>query len=302
MISYNWECQEQMIKVKNKLKQAGYKVWMDIDSLEGSLLEGMGKAVEGSAVVLVCFSKAYQASTNCRTEAEYAYNLKVPIIPLKVESDFKATGWLGALLASKLYYRMDTDDQMERNFPALLRALGTKGRVQSSTNSNGTKSQEVTAKETSSNVTEKAPASGQKFHTSNQKGYNWCFNRLPRTFKIRFKMKAKHDLHIGLSPENRDITDMYEICVGGEKNKITFLRRQLKAARIGSKETPNILDPSKFVNFTLEWDGRTVRVSKEGFGAVIEYTDPSPMNAAYLGFTTGWGSEGDWEFFDLKPR
>ena len=33
MISYNWGCQEQMIMLRDKLRAAGYKVWMDVDSL-----------------------------------------------------------------------------------------------------------------------------------------------------------------------------------------------------------------------------------------------------------------------------
>ena len=33
MISYNWGCQEQMLILRDKLRAAGYKVWMDVDSL-----------------------------------------------------------------------------------------------------------------------------------------------------------------------------------------------------------------------------------------------------------------------------
>ena len=43
-----------------------------------------------------------------------------------------ATGWLGVLLGSRLYYRVDTDDQLNQCFPQLIRALGDKGRLQQS--------------------------------------------------------------------------------------------------------------------------------------------------------------------------
>jgi len=33
MISYHWGCQKTMIYVRDKLKAAGYKVWMDIDNM-----------------------------------------------------------------------------------------------------------------------------------------------------------------------------------------------------------------------------------------------------------------------------
>ena len=33
MISYQWDCQPIMVKVKDKLRQAGYKVWMDVEHM-----------------------------------------------------------------------------------------------------------------------------------------------------------------------------------------------------------------------------------------------------------------------------
>jgi len=33
MISYHWGSQKTMLYVKDKLKAAGYKVWMDIDNM-----------------------------------------------------------------------------------------------------------------------------------------------------------------------------------------------------------------------------------------------------------------------------
>ena len=33
MISYQWESQATMVKVKDKLKLAGYKVWMDVEHM-----------------------------------------------------------------------------------------------------------------------------------------------------------------------------------------------------------------------------------------------------------------------------
>ena len=33
MISYQWDCQPIMVRVKDKLRQAGYKVWMDVEHM-----------------------------------------------------------------------------------------------------------------------------------------------------------------------------------------------------------------------------------------------------------------------------
>ena len=76
MISYQWDVQKTMIDVKNHLQAAGYTVWMDIERMEGSTLEAMAKAVENASVVLIGVSQKYKDSPNCRSEAEYTYQVR----------------------------------------------------------------------------------------------------------------------------------------------------------------------------------------------------------------------------------
>ena len=67
MLSYNWGYQKEMLKIRDALKDSGYKIWMDVDQLGGSTLEGMASAVENSAVILVAVSRKYKESANCRS-------------------------------------------------------------------------------------------------------------------------------------------------------------------------------------------------------------------------------------------
>ncbi|XP_038051199.1 uncharacterized protein LOC119724289 isoform X3 [Patiria miniata] len=129
MISYQWGCQMQMIKVKELLRAAGYHVWMDVDNMGGSTLESMATAVERSAVVLVCFSEKYKRSASCRTEAEYTYKLQKPIIPLRLQLDYDPDGWLGIMIGAKLYVDMSRPDNLEEDFSKLKQQLGERGRV-----------------------------------------------------------------------------------------------------------------------------------------------------------------------------
>jgi len=39
MISYQWDSQPTMMKVKDKLKHAGYKVWMDVEHMSKYLVK-----------------------------------------------------------------------------------------------------------------------------------------------------------------------------------------------------------------------------------------------------------------------
>ncbi len=67
MISYQWDVQGTLIKVKNRLQAAGYKIWMDLEQMGGSTLESMANAVENSSVILMCVSQKYKESANCRS-------------------------------------------------------------------------------------------------------------------------------------------------------------------------------------------------------------------------------------------
>ncbi|XP_071501362.1 uncharacterized protein [Diadema antillarum] len=131
MLSYQWDVQKQILKVKELLQADGYKVWMDVDQMGGSTLEAMASAVENAAVVLICFSEKYKNSPACRTEAEYTFKLNKPIVPLKMQTDYEADGWLGIMLGTKYYIAMATMDEVVDNVDRLKRELANRGRLPS---------------------------------------------------------------------------------------------------------------------------------------------------------------------------
>ncbi|KAK3103096.1 hypothetical protein FSP39_016402 [Pinctada imbricata] len=104
MISYQWGYQKLLKRIKECLRKNDINVWMDVDDMQGSTLDAMAKAVEEASIVLICFSQKYKDSDNCRAEAEYAYQLKKTIIPLKMELGYKPDGWLGIMCGTKLFY------------------------------------------------------------------------------------------------------------------------------------------------------------------------------------------------------
>lgn len=66
MISYQWDCQDTIIQVNDKLRSAGFNVWIDVDEMRGSTLESMASAVEHCTVFLMAISRKYFESPNCR--------------------------------------------------------------------------------------------------------------------------------------------------------------------------------------------------------------------------------------------
>ncbi|KAJ7372095.1 hypothetical protein OS493_020519 [Desmophyllum pertusum] len=128
MISYQWDAQEVLVEVKNKLQASGYRVWMDLEQMGGSTLEAMAKAVENASVVLVCVSQRYKESPNCRSEAEYAYQLRKDIIPLMVQRNYQPDGWLGMIVGTKLWIDFRNSYSIETGMAKLMKELGVRGR------------------------------------------------------------------------------------------------------------------------------------------------------------------------------
>ena len=128
MISYQWDAQEVLVEVKNKLQASGYRVWMDLDQMGGSTLEAMAKAVEAASVVLVCVSQRYKESPNCRSEAEYAYQLRKDIIPLMMQRNYQPDGWLGIIVGTKLWIDFRNSHSIEAGVGKLMKELGDRGR------------------------------------------------------------------------------------------------------------------------------------------------------------------------------
>mmetsp|Transcript_6172 Transcript_6172/g.10091 ORF Transcript_6172/g.10091 Transcript_6172/m.10091 type:complete len:358 (-) Transcript_6172:49-1122(-) len=110
MISYCWAHQEVIIEICQHLKAAGLTYWLDIEQMHGEINDRMAEAIESCGVVIVGVSSKYKLSANCRMEAEYSNTSGKVIIPLMMEKGYRANGWLGLLIAGKLWYGVSPDD------------------------------------------------------------------------------------------------------------------------------------------------------------------------------------------------
>ena len=62
------------------------------------------------------------------TEAEYAYRLQKPIVPLRLEPRYIADGWLGALAGNKLYFDFSVPEKFEKSMKSVIKELGPRGK------------------------------------------------------------------------------------------------------------------------------------------------------------------------------
>jgi phosphopantothenate-cysteine ligase len=129
MLSYCWAQQAVMKLVFRSLTAMGYEVWMDIQDMQGSTLSAMAKAVENADVILLGVSSEYKSSVACRSEAEYAYVQKKPIVPLMLQHDYKPDGWLGILMGARLWIDFSDADGITKSFEKLVTELEPYGAV-----------------------------------------------------------------------------------------------------------------------------------------------------------------------------
>ena len=106
MISYCWSQKKQVHRLANALKEAGKRVWIDVEKMEGDTFQRMAEGVENAHVVICCTSEEYFNSYACNKEAGYAGSLKKNMIFAKFQHNYKHSGWLGLLQGAELYYDM----------------------------------------------------------------------------------------------------------------------------------------------------------------------------------------------------
>merc|ERR1712166_1237680 len=102
MLSYDRANLEMVKKIRNRLQELGFKVWYDA---AGKVpVSAKAAVIENSETFLYCMSSSYNDSEVCFAEANYAHQLKKPMVPLMCQKDYTCHGWLGFLLGTKLWY------------------------------------------------------------------------------------------------------------------------------------------------------------------------------------------------------
>jgi hypothetical protein len=126
---HQWNVQPMIKRINSSLRQRGYTTWLDLEDMRGSTVDAMSDAVDGAAMLLIGVSRAYKESANCRMEASYAHTQTVPMVPMLMQDGYKANGWLGMLLGTRLWYAFHTleeqPEQLEARMDAMVREIDT---------------------------------------------------------------------------------------------------------------------------------------------------------------------------------
>uniref|UniRef100_T1IR33 non-specific serine/threonine protein kinase n=1 Tax=Strigamia maritima TaxID=126957 RepID=T1IR33_STRMM len=109
-LSYHWDVQDEVLLLRTKLEQAGFRCWMDIgqigggDHLQIKLYEGISNA----KIVVSCITPKYVVSNVCSQEVILADLLGKPIVPAMIqETPWPPPGAMALVLGPLLYIGFD---------------------------------------------------------------------------------------------------------------------------------------------------------------------------------------------------
>eukprot|EP00794_Sanderia_malayensis_P016714 gene16714-18408_t len=121
MLSYQWDDQKMVKDIAAALKERGYNVWIDVEKMQGNIYDAMADGVEQASVVVVCVSRKYKNSNNCRAEVQRSHELKKTILPLMMEKDYRPDGWLALIISGIKYIEFSSleNNNMEKLYKEL---------------------------------------------------------------------------------------------------------------------------------------------------------------------------------------
>ncbi|KAJ8049161.1 C3 and PZP-like alpha-2-macroglobulin domain-containing protein 8 [Holothuria leucospilota] len=137
--------------------------------------------------------------------------------------------------------------------------------------------------------------------------FSYRFLEIPHGItQIRFDVKAKNDVHIGLFPNKSISAEYYLIVIGSNRNKVSDIRRCRGRPCVDKKEylEEGIVSQDEFRQFciTFECNGNITVGRNEDAIPFLQWTDPNPLVVNYMGYSTGWGSTGEFRFCNFAKK
>ncbi|KAI8800054.1 TIR domain-containing protein [Cladochytrium replicatum] len=114
MLSYCWADKEQVIRLRDKLRAKGIRVWIDIDHMAGDTTEAMPFAVLDCTLFVPCLSQPYANSQNAMQEFRYAYKKNKRRAPVVMQDGWASVSKeLEFLMGTTLYQSCVNDSDAE---------------------------------------------------------------------------------------------------------------------------------------------------------------------------------------------
>ena len=136
-VSYAWKANKPLVvRMCKELRSLGVEVWRDEDgskyvpAMSGNTDDIMAEAIEKSSYAIVCVSRDYKESPNCRMEGKYINDLskrhKLKMIYVMMDENYHMTsspeyvdGWLAFMIGDSHWHSMWSDSQVSSTVAAI---------------------------------------------------------------------------------------------------------------------------------------------------------------------------------------
>ena len=137
----------------------------------------------------------------------------------------------------------------------------------------------------------------QNITSPNNRKYHMRNMPLGASKAVTFSVQAGNDAHLGFFSDKKATTEVYEIVISGWGNTQSAIRQKSQGKNQVTKSTRGLLSRNKMVDFWADAVDGLVRLGKGklvGQNVLMQWQDPNPHVASYVGVMTGWGASGRW--------
>ncbi len=123
MFSYSWKQKGRVRHIYDIIEDDFPHIpkWIDINQMQGNIIEAMGDAVENSFLIIIFLSKDYKNSKNCKTESELIIGKQKKYLLVLIEQDYpflendEHENWLSKMFKNQFYIDLTDMDQNNLN-------------------------------------------------------------------------------------------------------------------------------------------------------------------------------------------
>nr|XP_045364133.1 C3 and PZP-like alpha-2-macroglobulin domain-containing protein 8 isoform X1 [Camelus bactrianus] len=143
---------------------------------------------------------------------------------------------------------------------------------------------------------------GERVHISTPNKYEFQYVQRPlRLTRFDVAVRAHNDARVALSPGPQDTAGMIEIVLGGHQNTRSWISTSKMGEPVASTHTAKILSWDEFRTFWISWHSGLIQVGHgpepSNESVIMAWTLPRPPEVQFIGFSTGWGSVGEFRIW-----
>ncbi|PNJ28667.1 CPAMD8 isoform 4 [Pongo abelii] len=142
----------------------------------------------------------------------------------------------------------------------------------------------------------------ERVHISTPNKYEFQYVQRPlRLTRFDVAVRAHNDARVALSSGPQDTAGMIEIVLGGHQNTRSWISTSKMGEPVASAHTAKILSWDEFRTFWISWRGGLIQVGHgpepSNESVIVAWTLPRPPEVQFIGFSTGWGSMGEFRIW-----